>query len=101
VPKKQGEKNIYVCRCCGAEQTEENNHTATHLICESIKKDNEKVKIFNENAEKEKLPTIKHVCPKCHNTKAVFWIKQTRRSDEPPTRFYKCLNCGYICREYE
>ncbi|EFD93116.1 MAG: Transcription factor TFIIS [Candidatus Parvarchaeum acidophilus ARMAN-5] len=39
-------------------------------------------------------------CPKCKEKKIVSWMEQTRASDEPPTRFYKCVNCGYTWREY-
>ena len=103
-PKKQGANTIFVCRCCEAEQTEQSKQKSDKdacLICENIKKSDKKICVFDEDAENKKLPTIKHECPKCNNTKAVFWMKQTRASDEPPTRFYKCLKCGNICREYE
>ncbi|NCO84685.1 MAG: transcription factor S [Candidatus Huberarchaeum crystalense] len=99
--RKQGEKTIFVCRCCGTEQTEKKGRVKACIICESIEKSEKKVSIFNEDIETKKLPTVKHGCPKCSNLKAVFWMKQTRASDEPPTRFYKCLKCGYISREYE
>ena len=39
-------------------------------------------------------------CPKCGQKKIISWTEQTRSSDEPPTRFYKCANCGYTWREY-
>lgn len=39
-------------------------------------------------------------CPKCGAKKALSWVQQTRASDEPPTRFYKCVSCEYTWREY-
>ncbi len=39
-------------------------------------------------------------CPKCKEKKIISWTEQTRASDEPPTRFYKCMNCNYTWREY-
>ena len=39
-------------------------------------------------------------CPKCDQKKIISWTEQTRSSDEPPTRFYKCVNCSYTWREY-
>ncbi len=39
-------------------------------------------------------------CPKCNKKKVISWMEQTRASDEPPTRFYKCLNCNHTWREY-
>jgi DNA-directed RNA polymerase subunit M len=48
-----------------------------------------------ENLQYEQIP-----CPKCGAKKVVSWMQQTRAADEPPTRFYKCMNCGYSWREY-
>ncbi len=39
-------------------------------------------------------------CPKCRKKKVISWTEQTRASDEPPTRFYKCMECSYTWREY-
>ncbi len=39
-------------------------------------------------------------CPNCSKKKVISWMEQTRASDEPPTRFYKCLNCNHTWREY-
>ncbi|MBE5728970.1 hypothetical protein IHI26_01255 [Candidatus Parvarchaeota archaeon] len=64
--------------------------------------------------EKKKLKTVEIVssneeldeeyesipCPKCGELKVIGWSQQTRSSDEPPTRFYKCMKCGYTWREY-
>ena len=40
------------------------------------------------------------VCDECGHTKAWYTIKQTGAADEPPTRFFKCQDCGYRWREY-
>ena len=40
------------------------------------------------------------VCDDCGHTKAWYTIKQTGAADEPPTRFFKCQECGYRWREY-
>jgi len=39
-------------------------------------------------------------CPKCGHDEVIVWMMQTRSADEPPTRFYRCLKCGYTWREY-
>jgi DNA-directed RNA polymerase subunit M len=39
-------------------------------------------------------------CQKCGAKKVISWMEQTRASDEPPTRFYKCLKCNHTWREY-
>ncbi len=46
------------------------------------------------------LPKTKYDCKECRNTEAFFWTVQTRSSDEPETRFYKCTKCSNIAREY-
>lgn len=51
-------------------------------------------------SREETLPTTKTECPKCGNTKAFWWMRQTRAADEPTTRFYKCTECGNVWREY-
>lgn len=38
------------------------------------------------------VETVDERCPKCGGTRALFWQKQTRGSDEPTTNFFKCTN---------
>ena len=47
------------------------------------------------------LPTTKVTCPKCGNTKAEWWLQQTRSADEAETRFLRCLECKHTWREYD
>ncbi len=46
------------------------------------------------------LPTARVTCPGCGNDKAYWWMRQTRGADEPSTRFYRCVECGHVWREY-
>jgi DNA-directed RNA polymerase subunit M len=39
-------------------------------------------------------------CEECGNGQAWYTIKQTGAADEPPTRFFKCTDCGARWREY-
>lgn len=48
----------------------------------------------------DSLPITDYDCKECKNNKAFFWTMQTRSSDEPETRFYKCTKCSHINREY-
>ena len=50
--------------------------------------------------EVETKPLVNEECPKCHHKKAYFWSIQTRASDEPETRFFKCEKCKHTWREY-
>lgn len=33
-------------------------------------------------------------CGRCGNRGAYYYLRQTRRADEPTTAFYECTNCG-------
>ncbi|MEA3343841.1 MAG: transcription factor S [archaeon] len=48
----------------------------------------------------ETLPITDAECPECGHNKAGWWTQQTRSSDEPETRFYRCLKCKKTWREY-
>jgi DNA-directed RNA polymerase subunit M len=39
-------------------------------------------------------------CDRVWEGEAWFSIKQTGSADEPPTRFFKCKDCGYRWRDY-
>jgi len=55
----------------------------------------------SEDANFEGKPTDDDVsCDECGNTTAWYTIKQTGSADEPPTRFFKCTECGHRWREY-
>lgn len=65
----------------------------------------EKVKIAKEivvvnESDNEVNPIIDEECPKCNNTKAFFWTKQTRAGDEAETQFLKCTKCKHSWRKY-
>ncbi|MEM0362710.1 MAG: transcription factor S [Sulfolobaceae archaeon] len=99
VPKKTNGKNIYKCNKCGYEEETSHSITLTTKVKHSIK---EKTLVLEEEempAGSQKIKGV--VCPACKNDEAYFWILQTRRADEPPTRFYKCTTCGKVWREYE
>lgn len=54
-----------------------------------------------EGAEFEGKPTATDiVCDECGYGEAWYMIKQTASADEPPTRFFKCKECGYRWRGY-
>lgn len=100
-PVKQKGSNYMVCSRCGyrAEVTESSSLRVTSKIEHSVK---EKTVVVEEQHELSKLPITREArCKKCGHNEAYYWILQTRAADEPPTRFYKCVKCGYVWREYE
>lgn len=95
VSKKEKNKTILVCRKCGHKIKD----YKPIEIKEEVKKDPmDEVVIIEE--KKEVLPKIRIICPKCSNKEAVWWMQQTRSSDEPPTLFFRCTKCRHSWREY-
>lgn len=95
------EKKTLKCPRCGYIHEDELNQSISYK--EDIRHTPKEKTILIESTNKEEtLPKIKGViCSKCGNDEAYWWVLQTRRADEPPTRFYRCTKCGHVWREYE
>jgi DNA-directed RNA polymerase subunit M len=91
VPKEYRGKRSFYCNRCNK------YHSFNKKI---VEKGEKKKKIVLIKEKRIDLPKIDKRCSKCGGKKAYFWIEQTRASDEPPTRFYKCTKCGKVWREY-
>ena len=88
-----------VCSSCGASQQKDEEMAASFLSTESQSDDG--VIESSAEADFEGKPTAEDVtCDKCGHGVAWYTIKQTGAADEPPTRFFKCKECGYRWREY-
>jgi len=100
VPRKENGKTVYKCPKCGYEDTNvQQSIKITTTVKHSAK---EKTLVLESETPPTGAQITKGViCPSCGNDEAYFWILQTRRADEPPTRFYKCTKCGKVWREYE
>ena len=84
---------------CGA-TTERDEELAEQFVSTEAQSGDELIET-EEGAEFEGKPTAKDVhCDECGHTEAWYTIKQTASADEPPTRFFKCKECGYRWREY-
>ena len=95
VTKKEKDRTFLICRKCGHKVTD----YKPVEIAEDIKKKPLDDVIIIEKKE-EALPKTKTVCPKCGNKEAVWWLQQTRSSDEAPTLFLRCTQCKHSWREY-
>lgn len=93
-PKVDGKKKQMACSC-GYKSKE----TKGLEITESIKKET-KPEVAVVEEEQEAYPSIDQDCPKCKHDKAYFWEIQTRASDEPATKFFKCEKCKHTWRDY-
>jgi DNA-directed RNA polymerase subunit M len=88
-----------VCTDCGASAERDEDRAAEFVTTESQTHDD--VIETEEGSNFEGKPTADDVvCEDCGHTKAWYTIKQTGSADEPPTRFFKCQECGNRWRDY-
>ena len=92
LPKTENNKKILHCKC-GHNSKELENTTITEEI-----KEQKEIEIIEK--EQEVYPLTDTECPKCKHKKAYFWAVQTRASDEPATKFFKCESCEHVWRDY-
>ncbi len=98
LPKKSGKRTTLICRRCGRRYS---TKSKDFKIAVSSTREPEKIIVVDKKSRFEVLPTTKIQCPKCENNEAYWWMQQTRAADEPPTRFFKCVKCNNVWREYE
>lgn len=96
IPEKTEEKVLWKCRKCDEVAEEKSKEV---LLKKKVKGKAE-IPVYDIQKNKDKLSTIKAECGKCGNDRAVWWIQQTRASDEAVTKFFKCVECGHTWREY-
>ncbi|HLC74321.1 MAG TPA: transcription factor S [Candidatus Nanoarchaeia archaeon] len=90
-PKIDRGKKVMGCSCGYSSET------ASSTITEKGAKQKE-IQVVEEVETK---PIVDAACKKCGHNKAYFWSIQTRASDEPETRFFKCTKCKVTWREYK
>ncbi len=96
-------KRYWVCPSCGyREEAQPGSSPGMGVLKQRIKhSEKERIIVVDESRKFESLPKTRAVCPRCGYHEAYYWLVQTRRADEPPTRFFKCVRCGYVWREYD
>jgi DNA-directed RNA polymerase subunit M len=88
-----------VCSSCGAAQSKDHDRAEEFVSTES--QTDEDLIESSPDADFEGKPTADDVsCAECGNGEAWYMIKQTGSADEPPTRFFKCTECGTRWRGY-
>ena len=93
------EDGVMVCSSCGA-TADRDEELAAQFVSTEEQSDDDVIET-EEGANFEGKPTSEDViCDECGHTVAWYTIKQTGAADEPPTRFFKCKQCGYRWREY-
>lgn len=93
----QGENKTLKCNSCGYEKNMGDSGENYQIKEEVEAEDN----IIMKGEDISTLPTTTVTCPKCGNTKAEWWLQQTRSADEAETRFLRCLECKHTWREYD
>ncbi|PSN89567.1 transcription factor S [Candidatus Marsarchaeota G1 archaeon OSP_C] len=96
--QRQKDKIVYFCTTCG-KISEEN--VKSGLLNNKPRQEKQAKIIDSSSADTETLPKTRVICPKCGNAEAYWWMQQTRAADEASTRFFKCVNCGNVWREYD
>jgi DNA-directed RNA polymerase subunit M len=87
-----------VCSSCGARQPKEGDLSERYESRETQTFDD--VIETSAEAEDEGKPSTEVRCESCGHDRAWYTIKQTGSADEPPTRFFKCQECGHRWRGY-
>jgi len=94
--KKDG---VMVCTNCDA--TDEQDEAAAEQFVTTESQTDAELIESDPDANFEGKPTATDVtCDECGHGEAWYTIKQTGSADEPPTRFFKCKECGHRWREY-
>jgi len=88
------------CRSCGASQEVDSDD---YTVTEDKQEDPmDRLNVSSEDEQENTRPTCDKECPDCgEETVHEWWMEQTRASDEPPTRFYECTECGNVHKEYD
>ena len=98
IPQRKGTSVVLVCSKCGKKKI--GKKIKDFKITVSTGKKADKIVIVSKKESLEILPKTRVQCPKCESVEAFWWMEQTRASDEPPTRFYRCVKCKHTWREY-
>jgi DNA-directed RNA polymerase subunit M len=96
LPQKVGDVIILACSGCGHKIKDV--ESGEYRLVKKVEQKDEKVEIVGE--EPSTLPTVNMRCESCGNSKAYWWLRQTRGADEPTTRFLRCTKCSHTWREY-
>jgi DNA-directed RNA polymerase subunit M len=99
---KEGSRTEFMCPNpkCGFESKAEDlgREGHTKMRMEKIKKEVEDCPVVD--GIEGVMPRTTVPCPKCNHNEAYWYLRQTRKSDEPETTFLTCCKCGHRWRKY-
>lgn len=101
VSEKKNGDSVMECRNCGHVQDIESEDSMK--VTEEKEEDPmDRLNVSSEDDQSTTRPTTNKECPACgEEQEHEWWMEQTRSSDEPPTRFYECTECGNVHKEYD
>ena len=100
LPRRGEGRVILRCARCGYEK--EVSDRASYRITRRVRHGpRDAIVVVDKGIKVEVLPKTRVLCPRCGYTEAYYWEMQTRSGDEPATRFFKCVKCGHVWREYQ
>ncbi len=91
--KKENGKTILSCTCG---YSSESNVQLKEKI---KKKEYDDIVVVDKDIEVN--TKVKERCPECGHSEAYFWELQTRAPDESPTKFFKCVKCKHVWKDYD
>ncbi len=94
LPKKIGEKTAMGCSCGYVDKA------GSGRITEKVHAADDGRKFEAAGGESVNAPITEAECPKCQNSSAYYWTRQTRAGDEGETKFHQCTKCRHKWREY-
>lgn len=94
----EGDRMVCTADDCG--ETESRDEGRAEAFVSTEEQADEEIIETEEGAAFEGKPTADVHCEACDNDRAWYTIKQTASADEPPTRFFKCTECGRRWRDY-
>ncbi|MBS7642835.1 MAG: transcription factor S [Candidatus Bathyarchaeia archaeon] len=97
--EKKGSSTIFICLKCGHTYVGSGDTVRSENRIQV--KEREAISIVESSVDTYKpLPTTIIECPKCGYMRAYCWISQTEDIDRDATKFFRCVRCGYVWREY-
>lgn len=105
VSEKENGESKMKCRNCGEFQ-EDIDEDEMKVTEEKEEDPMDRLNVSSEDDQETTRPTTMKECPNCSEDsddekQHEWWMEQTRSSDEPPTRFYECTECGNVHKEYD
>lgn len=96
--KAEGDRMVCANADCGAASARDREAEA-EFVSTDAQRDDDVIESGDEDLEGKPIASDVR-CEACGNDEAWYALQQTASADEPPTRFFKCTECGHRWRGY-